>query len=108
MLQTVLMSLSGFLERLDELRSSLPDREQLKQTGQQVAARASQTASTLKEAAQQTATKAASTARQATTPLKQGGQTSTTTPATEEAEIVIPVDTIAPYETGSGDLTPDY
>jgi gas vesicle protein len=88
-------------ERLDQLRGSLPDKEQLKQTGQQVASRASQTASTLKDAAQQTATKVAST-------TKQGGQTSTTTPATGEAEIVIPVDTIAPYETGAEGLTTDY
>jgi gas vesicle protein len=95
-------------ERLDELRGSLPNKEQLKQTGQQVATRASQTASTLKDAAQQTATKVASTAKQATTPLKQGGQTSTMAPATGEAEIVIPVDTVAPYETRAGDLTTDY
>jgi hypothetical protein len=80
-------------ERLNDLSGSLPDKEQLKQTGPQVAARASQTASTLKDAAQQTVTKVAST-------TEQGSQTSTTTPAAGEAEIVIPVDTIAPYETG--------
>lgn len=95
-------------ERLNQLRGSLPDTEQLKQTGQQVATRASQTASTLKDAAQQTTSKVASTAKQATTPLKQSGQTTTTTPATGEAGIVIPVEPIAPYETGPGDLTTDY
>jgi len=95
-------------QRLDDLRGSLPDTEQLKQTGQQVATRASQTASTLKDAAQSTATKVASTAKQATTPLKQGGQTTTTTPAPSEPGIVIPVEPIAPYETGASDLTTDY
>src|SRR5438105_3137727 len=94
-------------ERLDQLRGSLPDKEQLKQTGQQVADRASQTASTLKDAAQQTATKLASTTKQATTPLKQSSQKSTTAPVTEEAGIVIPGDTMAPYE-GPADLTTDY
>ena len=94
-------------ERFEELRGALPDKEQLKQTGQQVVARTSQTASTLKDAAQQTATKLASTTKQVTTPLKQGKQTSTMTPATEEAGIVIPVDTAAPYER-AGDLTTDY
>jgi gas vesicle protein len=95
-------------ERYEVLRRTLPDNEQLKQTGQQVVTRASQTASTLKDAAQQTATKLASTTKQATTPLNQGGQTSTKTPATGEAEIVFPIDTVAPYETGAGNLTPDY
>jgi gas vesicle protein len=95
-------------QRLDELRNSLPDNEQIKQTGQQVAAHASQTASTLKNAAQSTATKVASTAKQATTPLRQSGQTGTTTPATGEAEIVIPVEPVTPYETGPGDLMTNY
>ena len=95
-------------QRVDELRGSLPDTEQLKQTGQQVAARASQTASTLKDAAQSTATKIASTAKQTTTPLKQGGQTSTTVPAPGESGIVMPIEPLAPYETGPGDLTTNY
>jgi gas vesicle protein len=95
-------------ERLDQLRGSLPDTEQLKQTGQQVATRASQTASTLKDAAQQTATQLASTAKQATTPLKQGRQTSTTTSDTGMVDVDIPADTTLPYETRAGDLTTDY
>ena len=41
----------------EDLRKSLPDREQLKQTGQQAASRVSQTAGQLKESAQQAATK---------------------------------------------------
>ncbi len=94
-------------ERFEELRGSLPDKEQLKQTSQQVATRASQTASTLKDAAQQTATKVASTARQGTSPLTQGKQTSTTIPDTGMVDVVIPVDTTAPYE-GAGGLTTNY
>lgn len=42
-------------QRYEELRSSLPDNEQLKQAGQQVASSASQTASKVKDYAQQAA-----------------------------------------------------
>ena len=44
-------------ERLERLRSSLPESEQLKRSGQQVAARVSETASQLKDTAQQAAAK---------------------------------------------------
>ena|SRR3989440_4439890 len=44
-------------ERLEGLRSSLPESEQLKRSGQQVAARVSETASQLKDTAQQAAAK---------------------------------------------------
>ena len=44
-------------ERYEELRGSLPDNEQLKQAGQQIAAGVSQTASQLKDYTQQAASK---------------------------------------------------
>src|SRR5436305_11820087 len=44
-------------QRYEQLRSNLPEKEQLKQRGQQVAAGLSQTANTLKGAAQQAATR---------------------------------------------------
>jgi gas vesicle protein len=44
-------------KRFEELQNALPEREQLKQSGQQVTARVSQTASKVKDAAQEAATK---------------------------------------------------
>jgi len=44
-------------ERYMELRSSLPDNEQLRQAGQQLASGVSQTANTLKDYSQQAASK---------------------------------------------------
>jgi len=48
-------------QRLQQLRSNLPEKEQVMQASQQVAANLSQTASTLKGAAQQAASKAQET-----------------------------------------------
>ena len=45
-------------QRYEQLRSNLPPKEQVMQTGRQVAANLSQTASTVKDVAQQAATKA--------------------------------------------------
>jgi gas vesicle protein len=68
-------------ERYEELRSGLPDNEQLKQAGQQIAAGVSQTASQLKDYTQQAVSKAKDTgsslgdlAQQATREVKQTGQ----------------------------------
>ena len=97
-------------ERYEELRSRLPDNEQLKQAGQQVASGVSQTASQVKDYAQQAASQVktagsnvgdlaqqaagnvkqtgqdvAGATKQAATSLKPGGQKSPTT-ADEEAE----------------------
>jgi gas vesicle protein len=68
-------------ERFEELRSNLPENEQLNQYVQQVSDRISQTSSTLKDYAQQAATKVQSTAtdlkdlaQQAGSQVKQTGQ----------------------------------
>lgn len=68
-------------ERLQELSENLPEREQLMQTGQQVAANLSQTASTLKGYAQQAASKVQETgstlgdlAQRSAQQVKQSGQ----------------------------------
>jgi len=68
-------------ERLEELRRSLPESEQLKRSGQQVAARVSETASQLKDTAQQAAAKVRETgsalgglAQQSASQVKQTGQ----------------------------------
>ena len=68
-------------QRFEQLRSNLPEKEQLKQTGQQVAAGLSQTASVVKDVAQQAATTAQATgntlsdlAQQSTQKIKQTGQ----------------------------------
>src|SRR3989442_8616014 len=67
-------------ERYEELRGSLPDNEQLKQAGQQIAAGVSQTASQLKDYTQQAASKVKVTgsslgdlAQQATSKVKDTG-----------------------------------
>ncbi len=67
--------------RYDGLRKFLPESEQLKQSGQQVAERVSQTASKLKESAQQVVTKVRETgstpgdiAQQSAGEVKQTGQ----------------------------------
>ena len=68
-------------QRYEELRRNLPDNEQLKQVGQQVATGAAQTAGQLKGYAQQAATQVKATgsslgdlAQQATRDVKQTGQ----------------------------------
>ena len=68
-------------ERFEELRSNLPENEQLNQYVQQVSNRVSQTSSTLKDYAQQAAVKMQSTAsdlkglaQQAGSEVKQTGQ----------------------------------
>lgn len=68
-------------ERYEELRSNLPDNEQLKQAGQQVASGVSQTASKLKDYAQQATSQVKATgsnvsdlAQQATREVKGTGQ----------------------------------
>ena len=68
-------------ERYEMLRRNLPDNEQLKQVGQQVAAGAAQTAGQLKGYAQQAASQVKATgsslgdlAQQAATNVKQTGQ----------------------------------
>ena len=45
-------------QRLEQLRNNLPEKEQVMQTGKQVAANLSQTASSVKDVAQQAATRA--------------------------------------------------
>lgn len=69
------------VEQYQQLRSTLPDNEQLQQAGQQLAAGFSQTAGTVKNAAQQATTKlqeasssASDLAQQATSKVKQTGQ----------------------------------
>ena len=68
-------------ERYDMLRSNLPDNEQLKQAGQQVAAGAAQTANQVKDYAQQAVSQLKATgsslgdlAQQAARDVKQTGQ----------------------------------
>lgn len=68
-------------QRYEQLRSNLPPKEQVMQTGRQVAANLSQTASTVKDVAQQAATKAQETgsnlgdlAQQAAQKVKETGQ----------------------------------
>ena len=68
-------------ERFEELRSSLPENEQLKQAGQQVASRVSQTGSKLKDYRQQAASKIKGTgstlgdlAQQSASEVQQTGQ----------------------------------
>ncbi|MFL5699923.1 MAG: hypothetical protein ACJ797_22825 [Ktedonobacteraceae bacterium] len=68
-------------ERLEGLRNSLPESEQLKRSGQQVAARVSETTSQLKDIAQQAAAKVRETgsalgdlAQQSASQVKQTGQ----------------------------------
>ena len=101
-------------ERYEELRSNLPEQEQLKQTRQQMAAGLSQMTSTVKDAAQQAADKArqtgqgvASSAKKTAAPVKQA-EPPTTTAADEGAEeTIILVDPIVPDE-GAGRLTSEY
>ena len=66
-------------ERFEELRGSLPENEQLKQAGQQVTSRVSQTRSKLKDYSQQATSQVkqtgqdiASTTKQTTQSMKQG------------------------------------
>jgi len=68
-------------QRYEQLRSNLPEKEQLQQAGQQVAAGLSQNANTLKGAAQQAATRVQGTgsalsdlAQQSAQKVKQTGQ----------------------------------
>ncbi len=68
-------------ERFEELRGSLPENEQLKQAGQQVTSRVSQTGSNLKDYAQQATSKVKETgstlgdqAQQSASEVKQTGQ----------------------------------
>ncbi len=68
-------------QRYEQLRSNLPEKEQVMQTGKLVAANLSQTASTVKDVAQQAATKAQETggalsdlAQQSAQKVKQTGQ----------------------------------
>lgn len=68
-------------ERFEELRGSLPENEQLKQAGQQVTSRVSQTRSKLKDSAQQAASQVKETgstlgdlAQQSASEVKQTGQ----------------------------------
>ena len=107
-------------ERYQELRSSLPDNEQLKQAGQQVASGVSQTASQMKDYAQQAASQVkatgsslgdlaqqaarevkqtgqdvASTTKQTATTMKQAEQKSTTTSDERPEEPIIFVDDMA-------------
>jgi len=119
-------------ERYEELRSALPEQEQLQQAGQQVASGLSQTASTVKDAAQQAAGKAqqtgstvsdlaqqsarkvkqtgqdvASTAQKTAASMKQGEPTATTAPDEGAEESIILVDPTVPDE-GAGRLTSEY
>jgi gas vesicle protein len=107
-------------ERYEELRSRLPENEQLKQAGQQVASSVSQTSSQVKDYAQQAASQVktstsnvgdptqqavgevkhagqdiASTTRQTASSMKQGGQTSDTIPDEDSKEPIIFVDDMA-------------
>ena len=107
-------------ERFQELQSRLPDNEQLKQTGQQMAAGVSQTASRVNEYTQHAASKVqdtasnvgnlaqktasevkqtgqdvASTTKQTAASMKQGGQTPTLTPDQGMEEPIIFVDDMA-------------
>ncbi len=107
-------------ERYGMVRSNLPDNEQLKQAGQQVAAGAAQTAGQLKGYAQQAASQVKATgsslgdlAQQATrdvkqtgqdvagatkkaaTSLKPGGQKSTTTAEEETEKQIVFIDDMA-------------
>jgi len=109
--------------RYEELRSALPEQEQLQQAGQQVAAGLSQTASTMKNVAQQAAAKAqqtestvsnlaqqsagkmkqtgqgiASTTKKTAAPAKQGKQTASTAPDEGAEEPIILVDPMVPDE----------
>ena len=68
-------------QRYEQLRNNLPPKEQVMQTGKQVAANLSQTASTVKDVAQQAATKVQETggalsdlAQQTAQKVKQTGQ----------------------------------
>jgi len=68
-------------ERFEELRGSLPENEQLRQAGQQVSSRVSQTSGNLKDYTQQTASKVKETgstlgdlAQQSANEVKQTGQ----------------------------------
>ena len=112
-------------ERYVELRSALPEQEQLQQAGQQVASGLSQTASTVKDAAQQTGSTAsdlaqqsarkvkqtgqdvASTAQKTAASMKQGEPTATTAPDEGAEESIILVDPMVPDE-GVGRLTSEY
>src|SRR5438477_8187520 len=103
-------------ERYVELRSALPEQEQLQQAGQQVASGLSQTASTVKDAAQQTGSTAsdlaqqsarkvkqtgqdvASTAQKTAASMKQGEPTATTAPDEGAEESIILVDPMVPDE----------
>jgi gas vesicle protein len=101
-------------ERYEQLRSNLPEKEQVMQAGQQVAANLSQTASTLKGAAQQAASKVQDTGgalgnmaqqtaqqvkqtgqntlnatRQAAQSVKDRGQSASTMPPAEGSETII-------------------
>jgi gas vesicle protein len=74
-------------ESFQELQTRMPDNEQLKQAGQQMAAGVSQTASQVKNYAQQATSQVkqsgqdvASTAQQTTPSMKQGRQTPTLPP----------------------------
>jgi gas vesicle protein len=107
-------------ERYEELRSRLPDNEQLKQAGQQVASSVSQTSSQLNDYAQQAASQVkasasnvgdltqqavrevkhtgqdiASATRQTASSMKQGSQASATTPYEGAEEPIIFVDDMA-------------
>jgi gas vesicle protein len=104
-------------ERYGELQSSLPDNEQLKQAGQQVASGVSQMASQVKDYAQQAASQVkatgsslgdlgqqaaremkhtgqdiANTTKQTATSMKQGEQWPTTIPAEGSEEPILSVD----------------
>jgi gas vesicle protein len=101
-------------ERYEELRSNLPEQEQLQQAAQKAASKAQQTRSTVSDLAQQSARKVkqtgqdvASTAKKTTASVKQGEQTTTTAPDEGAEESIILVDPIVPDE-GAGRLTSEY
>lgn len=101
-------------QRYGQLRSNLPEKEQLVQTGQQVAAGLSRTTGALKDAAQQAATRMQGTGsalsdlaqqsvqkvkqtgqgaldatRQTAQAVKERGQTATTPPSEEPEETIV-------------------
>jgi gas vesicle protein len=104
-------------QRYKQLRSNLPEKEQLKQASQQVTAGLSQTASVAKDVAQQAATKVQATGgvlsdlaqqsaqkvketgqgaldatKQVVQTVKERGQTATTTSQEEPEEVIVFVD----------------
>lgn len=88
-------------ESFQELQRSMPDNEQLKQAGQQMAAGVSQTANQMKDSAQQATSQVkqteqdvASTTKQTTSSIKQGSQTPITPREGVNEPIIFADDTV--------------